>query len=969
MSDSPVGIVVKATDHATEAINNVHKSVSHLDQALGTIRGKFTTGFITHAGQQALNLFEEGVRKVADAIPDLIHRGEDWATTIEHITSVSGLSAETASMLAAAQAQLAGSSDGLDTIMAQLAKHVATGGPAFDDLGVSLKGVHDGTVSMDQIFMQVRDRLASMTDASRRAADAAAIFGRSWRSAAILLTESKIALQQQMQTARESGVVLTEEGIRAARAFELSQHSIGEAITGISSQVFQGAAPALTALTNAVSGYVRAHLTEIVNFVVQVVGVVSGFVSGLLGVELSITSLGTASDAGASRLSALQDRLAKLTGGAKAAAAALPQVTAAIQAQINAIGREIAALDRQNQAEQARQQYQQALKDIATAKNDLAQVRLNTIDTIGMSDAAAQLAMQAHAKAVTDAEKKVADAEKKAQQQRHQNAVSAERNRLQAQQQALQAQLARAQQASTAMGGINQKAIAQTESAIKRQEMLQAKAAGHTAKALSTTMSTVLQAAIQQGKQFADDIQTAVFGPSAIIANPAWMGGSSAGARSGGLVGALQGLQKDVQNLGSFFRPLTDALGSNGGLALDVVALIAAIKLIPGAGAAGGAIGDVGAGILGGGSGLAAAVAPIAAAVVASLGLNAILNLFRGNNPGTVPLTHNINSGTIAHTAADVSAWLPQVLGDALANGTKALDQSFIDLGTQLGTVGSDAWNAIFPPPPTGNWRALYPPNGTTTPQMPDPFNPTGSPSPGPPPTSMIFQAGLGTTQALTVGFDSVGIGALGLGQSGVLDNDLNAISGAIGNLPDMLSGITQGQFQGLVDTVNGIDNRTGNIKVDTSAIAGIDTRTTNIKSDTGGLINSVAQVRTSLGNIGPEVHQLHTELDGWVSNRLTNINTLASHTNDDTQYMRPEVRYLYVKAGGQSTAQPKGIAASGGSGGGGLGGSDESIALLRLIASRLEHNGRSVAGWAARMSGASGGPSSSSMHRALTHT
>lgn len=537
-SGTQVSTAFVGHDQLTPIVRQIAKEVTGLNKIFGHLHGTMKLGFEFKAGEEAFDLFAEGIHKVVDFLPDMIEKGVTWANTVEHVAQVSGLSAEMSSKVASAQQQLAGTADGLEAALAQMAKNIAKHPEILKKYHVAITDVNGSALSMDKIFLNLRERMSTMVSASDRAALASGVLGRGWRSMGILLTETEEAWQRQITVAKESGVVLTHEGLMAARTFELAKHQIDTAFIGISSQVFQGAAPALIGMTNAVTQAIRDNMSNIVNFVTGAINLVAGIVSGFLGVNLS-----AAIDGGHKAILTEKEWRAQQPLNQDAAlktAAAQKQATSAIESQIKAIDRQLARLDRGNQRAAARRQYEQTMADIHTARRELEGIRSETFLKSRMSEADWVLAKQDQAARAAAASKKVIEAQKAAEQARREQETARERDRLTAQRDHLQEMLQGqrdAQARQKAQAGLSHRDLHAGYVAYRKSMTGEGKTLGDE---MTTQMKKTAEDAQRFGKQIAGSILDAFLGPETTVS----LGSVIIKSRSGGII-------RDIQNLGT----------------------------------------------------------------------------------------------------------------------------------------------------------------------------------------------------------------------------------------------------------------------------------------------------------------------------------------------------------------------------------------------------------------------------------
>jgi len=87
-----------------------------------------------HLTYGAIRLVTRGIRNLIDIIPDLIHRGEEWAATVNDIVTATGMSAREASRLAAIQKSLGGDTSILTRGLVAMSKSIYGNRAAWEEM-------------------------------------------------------------------------------------------------------------------------------------------------------------------------------------------------------------------------------------------------------------------------------------------------------------------------------------------------------------------------------------------------------------------------------------------------------------------------------------------------------------------------------------------------------------------------------------------------------------------------------------------------------------------------------------------------------------------------------------------------------------------------------------------------------------------------------------------------------------------
>ena len=549
MANEQLGIVVRTFDEATATLKRIDQSllrvgasakrsadgVSSLDKVFGNLRGRMRTAFEFHVVNRGLLLLEQGLHKVARAIPDLISKGEQWAAVVDDVADATGLAADKASELAAVQRFVGGSTEGLSRGLVQLAKNAATNRKAFDDLGIATRDANGDLLSADVIFQNVRRRISATGTSLLSTAAGQKVFGRGAKDLLDILTLTNRQWAIYAAEARRSGLILTEQGLRAAEQWGRTRQQLDLAFTGIGAQVLQGVAPSLIALTNGIARAIQQNMDRIVRFVVQVVNFVAGVVGGFLGIDFQLITLA--------------DSIERAGNSAKGAALDVDDLAGSTDKADKATDRANARL----------RERRRLLRSLAEAERALAREKNRFAFGGDKSNLEAELERQSRAARIREARERIAEARKAIAEHR---SDAAERVRIAG----VAAQAAGLKwRTQFGPGGSVSKGVT----------------AG-----LTEAMRKAAEEARRSGSTVARSILDAILGPETIV----MLGSTAATQRTGGLVTQMQNVATFLASLGGHIDNLNKLLGNHlPGLIAALVGL-RLVMMVPGAGLLGGAM-------------------------------------------------------------------------------------------------------------------------------------------------------------------------------------------------------------------------------------------------------------------------------------------------------------------------------------------------------------------------------------------
>lgn len=238
----------------------------------------------------------------------------------------------------------------------------------FAALGISMDDLRGK--SRDDVFGMVVTQLQGVTDETQRAALATEMFGRSGMNMIPMLNMSAEELQKVMDEADRYGIVMSEDSVKAAAAFDDAMLKMQSTAQGVRNRVFGAMMPAITKMmdgfSDSLAGFeggsekisegindLVSQITDKIPYALELLAgvipeVIGGIATALTGLDwesisqsllTAVTGLAEAAVQAAPQLAAIAMTLLTglITGLATAAPTLLPQVTEAILGTITAL--------------------------------------------------------------------------------------------------------------------------------------------------------------------------------------------------------------------------------------------------------------------------------------------------------------------------------------------------------------------------------------------------------------------------------------------------------------------------------------------------------------------------------------------------------------------------------------------------------------------------------------------------------
>lgn len=369
--------------------------------------GEVLVGSLRKVGEMITNVLAEGIGRVATAIPALLEQGNSYLEKLHQIQLETGMTAEQTSTLVGVFRDMGVPTDQLDTLFARLGVNIAGNEDKFRALGVATRDSNGGMLGTYQIIQNLRQAVQEHGESLLTTAAAQSLFGRSGFKIMEALQATDAQWAESTERVRRWGGVVSQAAIAGADRFGDTLASLAQGITDIGVNIASAVDPYLRAFVESFSKFVQSHLNEIVTFAVNVVNVVTGFISGLFGITSAVEATAGTVTESANNASAATDTFGS---SLKTAAGGADVFTTSVNGQIKAIDAHIKALEAAAARRQAIQQREKLEETLTQARGQLADLQGNAPFVSGLSNAEQQLALEKHSQDIIDARKNVRDA-------------------------------------------------------------------------------------------------------------------------------------------------------------------------------------------------------------------------------------------------------------------------------------------------------------------------------------------------------------------------------------------------------------------------------------------------------------------------------------------------------------------------------------------------------------------------------
>lgn len=570
-----LALIISAQDKSTATLSKIENGINSMNGKVGNLNtstskfGSILTGIGVGIGMKVFDTLASGASKLAGLLPDLISKGDQFATTVRGIVEVTGMLPQQASVLATAANILGVSTDSVSTALTRLSVNATTNAKLFKEFGVQIAYTSTGAVDAYGTFQNLLNAMGNTGAGALSTATAIKLLGRGAADLLPLLEQGASGWQAFTQEAKSAGTYLDGPGLQAITNLDYTVNRFWNTISGAGTSILTQLAPLLGGFIDSITNFIQQNMTQIVTFVAQAANFIIGVIDGLFGLNIpmvtfasNLKQVGSAAGSAGDGLSNYNGAAGKTPGATKKAAAGTDAFTTSINKQVAAIDAQIAALEKSNSTANAQQQRNQILQSITDAKAQLAQIQNESIFAEGMTDTQKVLAEQKHAADLIAAAKAVSDAQTQLRQHDAQQANQDRIDQLNKEKQALQAKLAAHKAAAAKAGGSGTgktkiPGIPQTVLdhgiTLSNQALKNIQGLGDT---INGPMTSAIADAKNFGLQFAASIKVFL---------------GSVGSFIGGVWDFITSVGNFVSPIAQFFKPLTDMLGPAGTLAAFVV--------------------------------------------------------------------------------------------------------------------------------------------------------------------------------------------------------------------------------------------------------------------------------------------------------------------------------------------------------------------------------------------------------------
>ena len=247
----------KGIRDAKAAFGNFKTSVANAEGGLGKFQAGSKSIMDSVAANAATFAIAGGIA-FAKFASDGVKAFQDLALEAEKFATATGLAIEDASRYMEAAGDIGVPIDAVETAIGKLNRTIGADPDKVRDLGVDLVYLKDGSLDVNETFLNTIDRLKKIKDPAEKARVAAQLLGKGWQSMSTLIDMGADDLRKSLDSVSESKVINPEE---LAKAKELRDviDNLKDKVEDLSLSIGQSLVPALGGLGDVIDAGLKVR--------------------------------------------------------------------------------------------------------------------------------------------------------------------------------------------------------------------------------------------------------------------------------------------------------------------------------------------------------------------------------------------------------------------------------------------------------------------------------------------------------------------------------------------------------------------------------------------------------------------------------------------------------------------------------------------------------------------------------------
>jgi len=238
----------KGINDAKKAFGDFKTAVNNAEGGLGKFKAGSSAIFDAVAANAATFALAAGAA-VGKFVFDGIKAFNDLAISAGKFADATGLAVEDASRYIEAAGDIGVPIDAVESAIGRLNKTIGADPDKVRNLGVDLVYLKDGSLDVNETFLNTIDRLKKIKDPAEKAKVAAQLLGKGWQDMAELIEMGADDLTASLKEVSEQKVI-SEEELQMARDYRAAMDGLGDSVDDLQIKSGQRLVPLATLLAN-----------------------------------------------------------------------------------------------------------------------------------------------------------------------------------------------------------------------------------------------------------------------------------------------------------------------------------------------------------------------------------------------------------------------------------------------------------------------------------------------------------------------------------------------------------------------------------------------------------------------------------------------------------------------------------------------------------------------------------------------
>ena len=215
-------------DQAKTGLAGLKQSIGDADGLFGKIKagaGGLKTAFSDLGPAATAGLAAGGITAIGAAVGGALTAVDDLGLKVGELADKTGLSTQEASRWVEVADDMKLSADDIAGVLGKMNKNLDP--KKWEEYGIAIAHAKDGTVDVDQTFLNAIDHLHGIADATDRAKEGQALFGKGWATVSELVSSGADVIKGKLDDVADVKI-LTPEDVKQARDFRDAMHDLSD---------------------------------------------------------------------------------------------------------------------------------------------------------------------------------------------------------------------------------------------------------------------------------------------------------------------------------------------------------------------------------------------------------------------------------------------------------------------------------------------------------------------------------------------------------------------------------------------------------------------------------------------------------------------------------------------------------------------------------------------------------------------